>query len=219
MAAVLPEAGAHHYALITGHHAGPGGGPGWARWGDGVISRRDGLQVLVELTCTAGDRVKLRRKIRASVDLLLQAPFTAVVFVEAAGPDAAPSQVWTPLRRLVADVSNSLTGDQQRSVRDRLGVARWIDWFPGENQVSDEALVLAADCPTGPTPSGWRQVRFLDDFDLPLPWPSVTEAHRRLDRAVASPSNPYWLRDINLTVGAKWSSPGSPALVRCGDAH
>jgi hypothetical protein len=182
--------------LITGHsYASRWDRPDAARWGDGVISRKDGLQIVVELTCTAGDPADLRRKIRGCVELLRHAPFAAVIFVEAAFADAPDRTVWNPLRKAVTDVIDGLSRNELDPIRGRLGVARWKSWWPKAHVMADGALTLEAQCPTGNTQRPWETVRFLDGFDLPLCFPAVGDGLGHLRRAVSSPTNPHWLRE------------------------
>jgi hypothetical protein len=196
VAAVVPEAGANHASLITGHRgASQWGRPDAARWGDGVISRRDGLQIVVELTCTVGDAAKLRRKVKGCVDLLLQARFAAVLFVEADHAGGKDQTVWNHLRRAVSETVTTLTKADAGLIRGRLGVARWKWWWPAAQLSSDTSLTLAAECPTGHAKRPWDTLHFLDDFDLPLHHPATADGRKRLRTAVSSPSNPYWLRD------------------------
>jgi hypothetical protein len=195
VAAVAPESGANHAALITGNpHASQWNHFGADRWGDGVVSRSDGLQVVVELTCTAGDVAKLRRKIKGCVELLCHARFTAVIFVEAAFANAPDGTVWNPLRRAVTDVLAELSRNDLALTRGRLGVARWKSWWPHAHLMADGALTLEAECPTGSPNRPWETVRFLDGFDLPLYFPATGDGLGHLRRAATSPTNPYWLR-------------------------
>jgi hypothetical protein len=59
--------------------------------------------------------------------------------------------------------------------------------------MADGALTLEAQCPTGRATQTWEQIAFLDEFDLPLPYPATGAGLRQLHRAAASPTNPYWL--------------------------
>jgi hypothetical protein len=194
VAAVGAEASANYGRLITSR------GGDWSyeastRWGDGLISRGDGQQIVLELTCTASDRAKLRRKVAQALCLLAKAPGVAVAYVEAGHVERPDSDVWNPLLRIVADELTKLSREHRDLVRGRIGVARWKHWWPGEHFMADEAVNLTVMCPRGPVSDLWRRVDFLDRASLCLE-PSEEQAARRLTAAaVASTSNPYWLRE------------------------
>jgi hypothetical protein len=59
--------------------------------------------------------------------------------------------------------------------------------------MADGALTLEAHCPTGSVARAWETIGFLDEFDLPLPYPATGAGLQQLHRAAASPTNPYWL--------------------------
>lgn len=192
--AVGAEASANYGRLITAR------GGDWSheasvRWGDGLISRGDGQQIVVELTCTAGTRIKLRRKVAQALSLLAKAPGVAVVYVEAGHVERPDSHVWNPLLRIVADELAVLSSEHRDLVRGRIGVARWKHWWPGEHFMADEAVNLTVMCPCGPASDLWHRVDFLDRASLRLAPSEEPVARRRTAAAVASTSNPYWLRE------------------------
>jgi hypothetical protein len=102
--------------------------------------------------------------------------------------------VWNPLLRVVADELAALSEEQRDLVRGRIGVARWKRWWPGEHFMADEAVNLTVMCPIGPTSDLWQRIDFLDRSSLRLPPSSEPAARQLVASAVASTSNPYWLR-------------------------
>jgi hypothetical protein len=192
--AVGAEASANYGRLITAW----GGDRSYeasVRWGDGLISRGDGQQIVVELTCTASKRIELRRKVAQALSLLAKAPGVAVVYVEAGHVERPDSHVWNPMLRLVADELAVLPSEHRDLVRGRIGVARWKHWWPGEHLMADGAVNLTVMCPSGPASDLWQRVDFLDRSSLRLPQSAEPVARRRTTAAVASSSNPYWLRE------------------------
>lgn len=194
VAAVGAEASANYGRLITAR------GGDWSyeasvRWGDGLISRADGQQIVVELTCTAGNPMKLRRKVAQALSLLAKAPGVAVVYIEAGHVERQDSHVWNPLLRAVADELAVLSSEHRDLVCGRIGVARWKHWWPDDHSMADEAVNLTVMCPSGLASDLWQRVDFLDRASLRLAPSDEPVARRRTATAVASSSNPYWLRD------------------------
>ena len=189
VAAVLPESGAQH-AKLGNWITDP------ALWGDGLISRADGQQIVLELTCTAPDENKLRRKVDGSIALILDAPSVAALYLEAAPPSAARSRVWNPLRRVVADAVADLGPAEAAVVHRRLAVARWRWYWPAAHTMHPRAVTLGAHHFDRQTAS-WDRIYLLDPDDLALPAEAAPQGLWRTHRSAEATANPYWLRSAS----------------------
>lgn len=113
---------------------------------DGMLVRKDGLRILIELTATTHSLdEKAKRWAKALAEGSVETQGTVVVFVLASRPSTRGGGdtfglVAGAIRRAVA----AHPGRSDAPTRDRLLVADWARWFPEPDMVDEEFLQLKA---------------------------------------------------------------------------
>lgn len=143
---------------------------------DLVIVRSDGVRIAVEMTATVNTDFarKVDRWARVLEDATWDTSGLMVLFVNVAPPDRSASRtekdIDAQLRRYLGATVKQHPGSARDRVAEKVALASWTDWFPGDMLYDDEAFpLLRAQRPTGPSGNIWEGVDLLDVFDVTTP--------------------------------------------------
>lgn len=194
--------------LLAGSGAGLAPIEGDQRTADAALVRPDGMRIAVEMTAsnTKGFARKAERWARLLSERSLSETGLCVVFVVATPVTAQHRDVVRTRNRIYEAVARAVAqfpGTTSNPVAERIGVATWREWFPGQHLLSDDFLTMRVDRPTGTGADKWQQADLLDPRTMPIPAADRARLRAIVDNAALLGQTPFWLR----------SQPDAPDLV------
>lgn len=169
---------------------------------DGLIVRRDGLRIAVEVTATRTGQ--FAKKVDRWAQVLSASPMAesglVVLFLTTERPEKViedTSQVRNQTASHLLTSTRRWPGVPHDRIADRMFIADWSEWFPDKHRVSPNFLSMRALSPSGPASDPWRLVDLLDEESLPLNSDDRQRARLEavIDNAQALAGVPFWMRD------------------------
>src|SRR5699024_1916543 len=170
---------------------------------DAGIIRRDGLVIAVETTASIGET--FRRKVAKWARLLQRHPShelpSAVLLVDVSTPSqatsvAAGNTARVEIQAAVREAVRDYPGTALNRTADRIGMVSWPTWFPAPGEATGDFLELTAsflDRSHGHD-DGWRDVRLLDEDEMPYREGSPSAGEMIAKNARLLAATPHWLR-------------------------
>ncbi|HLR95224.1 MAG TPA: hypothetical protein VK053_11905 [Jiangellaceae bacterium] len=177
--------------------------PDLGRKPDAGIVRRDGLVIAVETTASVGKG--FRGKVAKWAQLLQRHPSyelpLMILFVDVSTPSqatsaAAKNATGAEIQAAIREAVRDYPGTALNRTADRLAMVSWPTWFPAPHEATDDFLDLTAsflDRKDGKG-DGWRDVRLLDETEMPYREGSPDAGEVIAMNARLLAGTPHWLR-------------------------
>lgn len=172
------------------------------RRADGVIVRKDGLKIAIELTATDG--ADFERKVRRWAELISERPLETsglvVLYVTAGHPARlnTSSDPRVATHSTLLRVLREFPGRGPDSPAARIGIVSWDEWFPARHEASDDFLSLIANFATGhgSGPDRWEAKSLME---LPFSPRSGFDARAVTEQMKLLGQSPWWMREGDHT--------------------
>ena len=170
---------------------------------DAGIVRRDGLIIAIETTASVGE--SFRRKVTKWAQSLQRHPSyelpLVVLFIDVSTPSqatsaAAKNTTGAEIQAVIREAVRDYPGTALNRTADRISMASWPTWFPAPHEATSDFLDLTAsflDRENGRS-NGWRDVRLLDETEMPYREGSPDAGEVIATNARLLAGTPHWLR-------------------------